>query len=237
MAKLIDDELVGLLADGTRRTGREIAQELGVSLRTVRRAIARLRCDDVVLDTEPGRGGGVGLGHHSALPRLRLTPEESLDLLLALALAESLTLPLLGANLGSLRRRLSAVFHPDDRRAVNRFRKRILVGNQASDEVRTSWSAPARADMATLQSGFVSMQRVGFRYRDGHGSQTHRVAEPQYLLLNHPAWYLLGYDMDRQAGRMFRLDRMSAVRVHLEPFRPRDSVALADDLALWFKPL
>ena len=237
MTRSIDEDLLGLLAGGASWTADSLAQELGVSLRTVRRSIARLRNEHVVLDTEPGPGGGIRLGHRSSLPHLRLKADESVDLLLALALAETLTLPLLGNNLTSLRRRLSAAFHPDERRAVASLRQRILIGAQASEAVRSTWQQPDAKVTASLQEAFVTLQQVAFHYVDGQGTATRRVAEPQYLLLNHPAWYLLSYDLERQAGRMFRIDRISWVEVLAEPFRPRSSAALAEDLDRWFNPL
>ena len=50
MARTVDTELLGLLSDGETWTGVRLAERLGVGLRTVRRAVARLRADGVILD-------------------------------------------------------------------------------------------------------------------------------------------------------------------------------------------
>lgn len=103
------DRIAALLGDGQAWTGAMLAQGSGLSLRTVRRALAELRDTGVAIDTEVGRGGGIRLGARSALPNVRLSHREAIGLLFALAVAESLGLPLLGSGLGGLRSRLSSI--------------------------------------------------------------------------------------------------------------------------------
>ncbi len=135
MALKTEDEILSLLFGGESWTAASMAVELGVSVRTVRRAIVRLRDQHVVIDSDSGPGGGIRIGKHSALPRINLKSIEALDLLLALALAETLNLPLMGSNISSLRKRLSATFMPEQRRQAANVRRRILVGAQAPSEL------------------------------------------------------------------------------------------------------
>ncbi len=237
MALNKDDEILGLLAGGESWTAASIALELRVSVRTVRRAIVRLRDQHVVIDTESGPGGGIRLGKNSALPTVRLKSNEVVDLLLALALAETLSLPIMGSNLSSLRKRLSAAFLPDQRREAANIRRRILVGAQASEVIRNTWKQPDKATTARLQESFLALNRLHFEYSDTHQKKTIRHVEPHYLLMNYPAWYLVAFDLTRNAGRTFRVDRISQVKPSTESFRLRPLHTLSDGLDKWFSPL
>ena len=75
------------MSDGQVWTGQLLAQRSGLSLRTVRRAVAALREAGVAIDTEVGRGGGLRLSTRSALPSVRLSHREAIGMLFALAVA------------------------------------------------------------------------------------------------------------------------------------------------------
>lgn len=54
------------------------------------------------------------------------------------------------------------------------------------------------------------------------GRRAWRAIEPHAILINWPAWYLLGWDIERQGPRTFRFDRFHAVAsAEGAPFRPR----------------
>jgi predicted DNA-binding transcriptional regulator YafY len=229
------DRVLALLGDGQVWTARRLSEQAGLSLRTVRRAVAGLREEGVVIDTDVGRGGGMRLGARSALPRVRLSHAEALDLVFALALAESLRLPMLGAGIAGLRARLSSTFAPTDRAAVQRLRRRILVGLPASEPIRRSWSEPAAGQARLLQEAFMASRVVRFRYQSREQRVSRRCVEPQYLLLNHPVWYLLGLDRDSAAGRTFRLDGIDQVQMLDDGFVAVPPGALAPEVNDWFQ--
>jgi predicted DNA-binding transcriptional regulator YafY len=232
----IEDELMGLLASRETWTGRGLADALGVSLRTVRRALVRLEAEGVPIEAEPGRGGGLRLAG-GGLHRLKLNHREVMDLLLALAIAESIGSPLLLKSVRSVRTRLGAAFPPGHRRAISRLRSRILVGAPASTAVASTWRSPRTKVVGALQDAFFERVVVGFDYVDGDGRRSRRVAEPQALLLNPPVWYALCWDRHREAGRAFRLDRIEAITPTAEAFTERPLDRLHDELDRFFQPL
>lgn len=224
------DRITGLLGDGQVWTGRLLAQRSGLSLRTVRRAVAALRDAGIAIDTDVGRGGGIRLGTRTALPSVRLSHREAIGMLFALAVAESLGLPLLGSGLSSLRTRLCSTFAPTERTQVQRLRERILVGRPASEAVRSTWREPDAGQAQRLQEAFISSRVVQFRYRARDQRLSQRRVEPQYLLLNYPAWYLMGLDRDAAAGRTFRLDGIERLQVLDEGFIQLPHRQLAPDV-------
>ncbi|MFN8899272.1 MAG: HTH domain-containing protein, partial [Pseudomonadota bacterium] len=61
MSLSASDRVLALLGDGQVWTARRLSEQAGLSLRTVRRAVAGLREEGVVIDTDVGRGGGMRL--------------------------------------------------------------------------------------------------------------------------------------------------------------------------------
>ncbi len=237
MALATTERIAGLLGDGQVWTGPLLAQRSGLSLRTVRRALAALREAGVAIDTDVGRGGGIRLGTRSVLPSVRLSHREAVGLLFALAVAESLGLPLLGDGLAGLRTRLATTFAPPERARVQRLRERILVGPPASEAVRGTWREPDAGRAQRLQEAFIASRVVRFRYRARDQRLSQRCVEPQYLLLNHPAWYVLGLDRDAAAGRTFRLDGIERVQVLDEGFVQVPHRQLAPEVEAYFRPV
>jgi hypothetical protein len=57
------------------------------------------------------------------------------------------------------------------------MRRRILVGARASDQVLSSYRAPARAVTQSLLDAFVNRRMAVIRYQDQHGNLTVREIE------------------------------------------------------------
>ncbi|WP_342375294.1 WYL domain-containing protein [Myxococcus stipitatus] len=215
------DRVLGLLASRPSWTAAELAEELGVCVRTVRRDLARLEARGVPVESDAGRGGGVRVPPRTGLGRVQLDAHEVLDLLLALALAEQLRSPLLLSTLKGLRQKLAASFPPEDRARVSGLRRRILVG-PSSRNIAATWKPPTASVLRPIQEAFFEQRALELTYRTNDVS-TERVVEPHYLLLSWPAWFLLVWDHLRGAVRMLRVDRIEAARLTASTFRIRDS--------------
>lgn len=215
------DLLARVLRDRPGTTAADLAAELGVSVRSVFRDLDRLRDRGYPVEASRGRGGGLRLRGNWGLGKVLLSREEALCTLLALAIAEKVGLPMFGAELGRARRRIADTFPTGERRRLAPLRERILVGAPASPAVRGSYVEPAAPVMRRLQAAFVDERVVLARYVAEDGRASVRRLEPHVLVINWPAWYVMGFDHLRGAARTFRLDRFVAVDVHGERFSPR----------------
>jgi predicted DNA-binding transcriptional regulator YafY len=213
------EELKGLLKAREHVTAAELADELGVSIRTLNRDIEVLRESGVPIEADRGRGGGLRLQRNWALGRLHLSPGETIDLLLSIAIAERMHSPLLLQELGSIKRKIVAAFPESYLPKIRTLRKRILVGSPASECVLASFRPPQRGAVAGIAEAFFNMKCVEIDYVDGNGATTSREVEPQYLYLGAPVWYLFAWDRLRGAVRHFRIDRIGAVRLLDKGFR------------------
>lgn len=225
------EELKGLLKANDHVTAAALAEELGVSLRTLNRDLAILRDQGTPIDSDRGRGGGLRLEPGWALGRLHLSPAEAIDLLLSLALAEHLKLPLLLHNLAPIRRKITAAFGERYQAKIKSLRRRIIVAGPASAQVLAGYVPPAGRHLSAINTGFFEQQCLQIDYADRDGALTARVIEPQFVLLSPPVWYLLAFDRLRGGIRHFRVDRIRQATALDERFRlgdPRPYLASAE---------
>lgn len=220
------DLLLRILRDRPGITAQELAAALQTSTRSIFRDIAYLRDRGHPVEASRGRGGGLRLHPRYGLGRVILAADEGLSVLLSLAVAERLGLPMFGERLAAARRKLVDAFPAADKARLGPLRARVLVGPAASPRVAGSYRTPDRAATAALQSAFVNQRVITCVYVKEGGQPATRRVEPHAILLNWPAWYLMGIDTANGQVRTFRLDRFAEVRADAETFRPQPGVIL-----------
>lgn len=202
------DELVALLRGEEHHTCAELASALGVSVRTLARDLDVLRTRGYPIEGDAGRGGGVRLDRRWGIGRLHLSYEEVIDLLLSLAILEKLGSSLLLSNVTSVRRKLAQSFPEKQGAKIRDLRKRILIGGLASSTVLGGFDETATVAAKPLCEAFFERRPIKFSYTDVNGIKTRRTAQPHYLHLNWPVWYVLAWDELRDDVRCFRADRI-----------------------------
>lgn len=237
MSKDIDERALGLLRSHEFWTASDLAQDLNVSLRTVRRVLARMVNQGIALDSSPGRGGGIRLASTSGLHGLRLEHREVLNLLLSLAIAESLQSPLILSGLTGLRQKLGLALPLQQRKTVSALRRRILVGNQAAKHIKDTLQQPSALVVCALQDAFFLRRTLRICYVDQKGCRSLRQIEPHYLLLNWPIWYVLGFDLEKNASRTFRLDRIESAMMEETRFALKAAALLMPNVTEFFGEL
>jgi predicted DNA-binding transcriptional regulator YafY len=207
--------LLGLLQQRQVWTGPELADRLGVTPRTVRRDVERLRTLGYPVHASQGVGGGYQLGPGQDLPPLLLDDEE------AIATAVSLLAGAGGAVSGAGDAAVRALTKLD---RVLPIRLRELV-RALSGSVESLSGGRTTIDpdvLMTLVRACRDEVQVDFDYPSGNEVRRRRV-EPYRLIASDRRWYLFSYDLDRADWRSFRVDRMTEVTARTWHFRPRDA--------------
>ena len=195
-------ELLSLLQSRPRWNAVELAERQGVTERTIRRDVSRLRDLGYPVLAEPGRTGGYQLGAGGALPPLLLSDDEAVAVALGLRAAAS------GAVVGAEEAAVAALAKLEQVLPA-RLRERVLALNSATVLVYSGAAPTVESDvLLTLAQGCRRSERVRFGYTDGAGRQTDRRVEPYGLVNADRRWYLVALDLDRADWRTFRLDRM-----------------------------
>ncbi len=98
-------------------------------------------------------------------------------------------------------------------------------------------TARAAEHTRSLSDALRRRKTVTFTYHGIHrGEATQRRVQPYGLLFQHSHWYLMGWDGNRQAERIFRVDRMEGVEVNPErPNTPDFEAPEGDPLARYRK--
>ncbi|MFD4191181.1 helix-turn-helix transcriptional regulator [Amycolatopsis thermoflava] len=211
------ERVLRLLAMLQRRpswTAAELAAELGVTDRSVRRDVERLRAVGYPVHATAGVGGGYQLGAGTRLPPLLLDDEEAIATAVSLRLASGGTVA--GAGDAALRAlaKLDQVMPPRLRaevRAVHGATETLVAGIEIDAEL-----------LVTLARACRDAVRVRFRYSSRGSSDRERTVEPVRMVATNRRWYLMAWDVDRDDWRTFRLDRMREVTATTWRFRPRE---------------
>jgi predicted DNA-binding transcriptional regulator YafY len=216
------DKLLGLLKSREIWTTGELSETLRVSLRTLMRDLRDLESSGLPIETDRGRGGGIRLHQSWGLGKLHLNYEEILDLLVALATMEKMPSPLLLKNLRSVRLKIAQSFPDSQRSAIEGLRKRIWIGDKASDKVLASLGAPKAAILPSLQRGFFESKQIKIGYTDEKKRRTERTIEPHHLIFTWPVWYVLAWDLRWSDTRFFRVDRIDSCAITTSDFESRE---------------
>ncbi|WP_019972535.1 YafY family protein [Mycobacterium sp. 141] len=216
-------QLLGLLQSRRVWSGEELSERLGVTARSVRRDVERLRDLGYPVHASKGHGGGYQLGAGAALPPLLLDPDEAVAMAVCLRLAAGGSVAGVGE---SALRALSKL----DQVMPARLRSQVAAVHDATVTLAPDSSdAPVEPDvLMTLARACRDREHVAAGYTDVRGNDTQRRLEPYQLVTTGRRWYLMAYDRDRADWRTLRLDRMSEVRALGSTFTPRDAPDPAD---------
>lgn len=210
--------LLSLLQARRYWPGTELAERLGVSARTLRRDVDRLRELGYPVQAQRGVDGGYQLAAGAALPPLVLDEEE------AVALAVGLRAAAPGAVEGVAEAGVRALAKVV-RVMPARLRRRVEALSAMT--VPASFGGPAGAgiDPGVLTAVALACrdgERLRFSYTTGDARRADRHVEPHRLVSLGRRWYLVAYDLVRHDWRSFRLDRLTAPQGTGARFRPRD---------------
>jgi predicted DNA-binding transcriptional regulator YafY len=194
--------LLSLLQARRDWPARVLAERLGVSERTVRRDVERLRDLDYAIDATRGPDGGYRLGAGERMPPLLLDEEQAVAVALALRTA---------ASVGA------AIAEPAERalEAMTRMLPAALAARVRVFDEASAPAPPVATDPAVLvRLGDAIRDRVELRFdyasvgtaRDPAAPP--RRIEPHHLVLHGGRWYLIGFDVERDDWRTLRVDRL-----------------------------
>jgi predicted DNA-binding transcriptional regulator YafY len=224
--------LVLLLQARGRVTGRALAAELGVSVRTVYRDLEALGAAGVPVITESGPGGGCRLmdGYRFPLRGLRADEAEALLILGVPAALRDLGLD----------------------RALSAAHRQIQVTSGAPPGALVHLDMPrwfgSREEVPCLRDLAAALRlgrklRLAYRHADGRADEP-RTVGPLGLVNKAGTWYLVAQDGDAgseiaQAGgaggepRVFRVGRIGGAVILAEPFPRPPGFGLAEFWARW----
>ncbi|WP_440696059.1 helix-turn-helix transcriptional regulator [Clavibacter nebraskensis] len=212
--------LLALLQRSRPWNAEQLAAELQVTDRTIRRDIGRLRSLGYPVTSATGADGGYELVAGAALPPLTLDPVEAVAVFVALREASAVADPEQGA---AARRALEKVVRVLPERAL------AVVGAMAHHSTSVDLGQvirpPDEPGSATALEVLVracrSRRQVTCDYERGDGRRGPLVLEPRHLVRTMDRWYLLAYVIGSESWRTLRVDRMAGITARTVSSRAR----------------
>ncbi len=187
-------------------TATHLAEQLGVSVRTVRRDLEALMGSGFPVWAQSGPGGGYFVDPAATLPPITLTAEQVVGLHAAVRVAGDIPFRRdVEAALAKLEEALPASI-----RRTSRASRSLVWINRAG---------PPGTSRARTVVEHATLHRLVTRitFVDLAGGVTRRDVEPQALGHTRGTWYLLAWCRLRGAPRWFALDRITRADATTEP--------------------
>ncbi len=205
--------IIMLLLQHKKITAAKLAEMFEVTTRTIYRDIEVINLAGIPVTTSPGVNGGIGIMEEYKVEKGLFTTADITSLLIGLG-----SIPLTGGDLLTTMAKIRGLAPKEQIRDIEMKAGRVIVDH-------TPWSGRGRAfqaHLAEIKAAFDGNYLISFDYCDGCGRESTRRVEPYHLLLKESHWYLLAWCVSREDTRMFRLSRMSGLRVLDERFTPRE---------------
>jgi predicted DNA-binding transcriptional regulator YafY len=212
--------LLPLLTARPEWRGEELARALGVTTRTVRRDVDRLRELGYPVVATSGKHGGYALRPGNGLPPLLLDDDSAVAVAIGLRMVAA-------RGLADAAARAAAAL---DQVLPARLRRRV----EAVFETTVPLPAPdiSHKKLAYVAQLCQSGERLRFVYRDSSGNQTRRHVEPYRMVTTNSRWYLVAHDLGKGEWRSFRVDRIEEPQgtgVRSRPADPPDAARFVSE--------
>jgi predicted DNA-binding transcriptional regulator YafY len=200
-------QIVHRLQSRRTLTAGDLAEELGVSVRTVYRDVADLVESGVPVEGEAGVGYRLARGFQ--LPPLTFDREEIEALVAGARLIGSVADPALGEAATRALGKIEAVLPPP-------LREALLA--TAMFAPRSARSAEGSDRLEVVRAAISDRRKLRIAYTRGDGAASERVIRPVGLYYFGGSWAAAAWCELRGTWRSFRLDRMRELAVLADTF-------------------
>ena len=205
--------IIMILLDKKRIGAQELADLFEVSPRTIYRDIETINMAGIPVRSTPGVGGGFEIMQAYKIDKNVFSAEDLSALLMGLS---SLSSIVRGDEVVHALAKVKS-FIPAERAKDIEFKvNQIYI--DLSQWIGNGSMGPY---LETIKSALEENRLLMFEYVAHHGNKTIRTVEPCQLVLKGSHWYLHGYCSIRNDFRLFRISRMSNLKILDETFTPR----------------
>ena len=191
-------QIVFLLLSHENITAKQLAQELGVSTRTIYRDINTLSIAGIPIISQKGYGGGLSLLQGFSLDKTYFTQAEQSNIVQALQVLKSTN-------------------YPDADKTLNKVAG-LFSHNLQSEwlEIDFSyWGSPEkeRNNMTALERAIINKYVITFTYFNSELTITEQIVEPLKLIFKSHAWYLIAYSRHKKDIRTYKMSRIRELQI------------------------
>ncbi|UWP60724.1 helix-turn-helix transcriptional regulator [Ruminococcus gauvreauii] len=206
--------IIMILLDKKRVGAQELADMFEVSPRTIYRDIDAINMAGIPVRSTAGVGGGFEIMQEYKIDKKVFSADDLSALLMGLS---SLSGMIRGDELVHALAKVRSFIPADRAKEIE------LKVSQICIDLRP-WTGNSNIQpyLEIIKSALQENKLLDFEYIAHHGNKTARTVEPYQLVLKGNHWYLQGYCRKRNDFRLFRLSRMSNLKMKEGIFVPRD---------------
>lgn len=216
------DRLVGIvmiLLQQDKVTAPELAKRFEVSARTINRDIESLCQAGIPLVTTQGYGGGISIAEGYKVDKSLFTEEELQTLLTGLGGMDSVSNT---SHTATLLEKLSS------------REKQIQFEDTTIIDLASYYKGSLSEKLALIKKSIAAKRLLSFQYYSPKG-ESRRTIEPYRIAFKWSSWYVFGYCLERQAFRLFKLNRLWDLAQEEAVFEERDLPEEELDFDKYFK--
>jgi predicted DNA-binding transcriptional regulator YafY len=219
-------ELLSLLQTRREWGGAELADRLGVSGRTVRRDVGRLRELGYPVESVRGPAGSYRLRAGTAMPPLLLDDGEAIAIAVGLGTAAR-------ASVAGIEETAVRALVKLEQVLPAHLRRRVAALGSATVAPALAGPTVDPQHLTTIAAACRDAECLRFAYRSRDGTSSRRLVEPHSLVNLGRRWYLVAWDRNREAWRTFRVDRLvspagAGLRCRPRPLPAKDPAAYVE---------
>ncbi|MFD8526018.1 helix-turn-helix transcriptional regulator [Streptosporangium canum] len=192
--------LLSLLQTHHDWSGAELAGRLGVTTRTVRRDVERLRKLGYPVNAVQGTAG-YRLGAGASLPPLLLDDDEAVAVVVGLRTSA-------GGSVTGIEETSLRALTKLEQVLPSRLRHRVNTLHTATVRVGGTGPSVSPDTLMAIADACRRHERLRFDYTSPRCGDTIRSVEPHSLVSFGRHWYLVAWDTGRDDWRTFRVDRL-----------------------------
>ncbi len=203
------DRLIGIitiLLQNDKTTAPELARRFEVSRRTINRDIEDICKAGIPVVTTQGSGGGLSIADGYKIDKALFTKDELQAIFAGLRGVDSVSN---GSALASLLDKLS------DKG------QRVIAEDIIIIDLASHYQDSLTQKIEMIKKAIRTKHILSFRYYYKKGEAERRI-EPYRLIFKWSSWYLSGFCLDRQAYRLFKLNRLWDLQMDEETFSERE---------------
>ena len=206
--------IILILLDKERIGAQQLADMFEVSPRTIYRDIDVINMAGIPVHSTSGVGGGFEI-----MPQYKIDKKvfSAADLSAILAGLSGLSNMMRGDELVNVLAKVKSFIPADKAKEIELKVNQIYIDLSPWIDNRN-----IQPYLEIIKTALQESKLLSFEYADRYGNKTARTAEPYQLVLKGNHWYLQGYCRERNDFRLFKLPRISNLKIQKTFFTPRD---------------
>jgi len=206
--------IIMLLLEKKRMSAHELAKSFEVSERTIYRDIESINLAGIPVCAVPGVGGGIEILSSYKVDKKVFSSDDLSALLMGLS---SISGMIKSDELAAAMAKIKSFIPKEKADEIELKASQIII-----DMKPWYGNENIRPYLEILKTSLQKNKLVSFSYFDGSSNKTERTVEPYRLVLKGINWYFYGFCLVRKDWRIFKLSRMTELKITEEDFSPRE---------------